>query len=132
MRMSTSEGACSAADYVLEVNTPGEKAAQTKRNCWLIDPKYFHFVSFSLFLARLTWTTPSPLLARPLVNSTPRWMLWMKVTLQVLFGFILRLTLVNVIIIKGRLWDDESELDKDTDCDRVKAFYKEKHGEYHS
>jgi inositol oxygenase len=40
------------------------------------------------------------------------------------------------------MWDDESEFDKDMDkstfrdyeaaCDRVKAFYKEQHGQYHA
>lgn len=44
--------------------------------------------------------------------------------------------------LRGRLWDDESEFDKDKDksrfrdyetaCDRVKTFYKEQHGECHS
>ena len=44
--------------------------------------------------------------------------------------------LVNVI--KGKMWDDESEFDENKDkskfrdydsaCDRVKAFYKEQHG----
>jgi hypothetical protein len=50
----------------------------------------------------------------------------MKVTLQVLFGFILTLTPV-----KGTP-DDESQFDKDADCNRIKVFYKEQHGEYHS
>jgi hypothetical protein len=47
-----------------------------------------------------------------------------------LFSFILILTPVNVI--KGRLWDNMLEFDRDTDCDRFRAFYKEQHGEYHS
>lgn len=43
-----------------------------------------------------------------------------------------------VNVIKGTLWDSESEFDQDKDksqfrdyeaaCDRVKAFYKEQHG----
>ena len=42
--------------------------------------------------------------------------------------------------MKGRMWDQESEFDKEMDkskfrdynaaCDRVKAFYKEQHGKY--
>ena len=49
-------------------------------------------------------------------------------------------TTVSVNVIKGKLWDEESEFvgtkDKDSfrqydnACERVKAFYKEQHGEY--
>lgn len=48
----------------------------------------------------------------------------------------------SVNVLKGKVWDEEPECvatkDKnsfrqyDTACDRVKAFYKEQHGEYHT
>lgn len=52
------------------------------------------------------------------------------------FGTLLTGCIVNVL--RGRLWDDESEFDKEKEkdgfrdyesaCDRVKLFYKEQHG----
>ena len=45
-----------------------------------------------------------------------------------------------VNVIKGKMWDDQSEFDQakdktqfrdyDAACDRVKAFYKEQHGSF--
>lgn len=46
--------------------------------------------------------------------------------------------LYTVNVMKGKMWNSESEFDKNTDkgqfrdyefaCDRVKAFYREQHG----
>lgn len=50
------------------------------------------------------------------------------------------MTLPLVNVIKGQLWNSESDFDKEKDksrfrdydsaCDRVKAFYREQHGKW--
>ena len=47
---------------------------------------------------------------------------------------------LSVNVLKGKLWNEESEFDESKDkqsfrqydnaCERVKAFYREQHGEY--
>jgi len=53
--------------------------------------------------------------------------------------FAVMLTASPVNVLKGRMWDDDTVFDKEVDkakfrdyeaaCDRVKAFYKEQHGQ---